>query len=113
MMPMLLCVLVLSLAAAGVSSLLLSRRMFTAGRPGAGDEPRCARCGYELTGLPTERKRCPECGAAFWQAGVAQGPLRRSFGLLAIGAGLLFVALLALLAAMVLLAGLLIRGGVG
>lgn len=112
MMPMLLGVLVLSLAA-GVSSLLLSRRMFAAGRPAAGDEPRCARCGYELTGLPTDRKRCPECGAAFWQAGVAQGLLRHSFGLLAIGAGLLFVALLALLAAMVLLAGLLIRDGVG
>jgi hypothetical protein len=27
------------------------------------DHPLCRRCGYDLTGLPTERDRCPECGA--------------------------------------------------
>ena len=27
------------------------------------DHPVCRRCGYDLTGLPTERDKCPECGS--------------------------------------------------
>lgn len=31
-----------------------------------GSEPNCLRCGYDLTSLPAEHYRCPECG---WHRG--------------------------------------------
>ncbi|MCG8405522.1 MAG: transposase [Phycisphaerales bacterium] len=34
--------------------------LFTARKRGEGDDPHCLMCGYNLTGLSSER--CPECG---------------------------------------------------
>ena len=36
-----------------------------------GTEPRCGRCGYNLTGSQSDR--CPECGLRFIEAGVVKG----------------------------------------
>ena len=52
-----------------------------------GDEPRCKKCAYNLTGLTSER--CPECGSPILPDGIAYGTLRRRWSLFAGGALLL------------------------
>lgn len=42
-----------------------------------GNEPRCARCDYNLTGLPQDSKRCPECGRPFSEGQTVRGARRR------------------------------------
>lgn len=55
-----------------------------------GPEPRCAVCGYDLTGAPvpwSQDDRCPECGGLFRRTGgTVQGQRRVHRGLLAFGA---------------------------
>lgn len=40
-----------------------------------GDAPHCRKCGYNLTGLPSEA--CPECGSSCTGRGVAVGRKQR------------------------------------
>lgn len=71
---------VLAIIAAGLITLLL-----IAGARGryVGGEPRCRRCGYQLTGLQSER--CPECGLTLDQRNIVYGRRRYRWALLAIG----------------------------
>ncbi|HRX83997.1 MAG TPA: hypothetical protein P5572_03145 [Phycisphaerae bacterium] len=48
-----------------------------------GNEPRCPKCGYNLTG--TSSDACPECGAATTQMGVVYGARRRRPGFILFG----------------------------
>lgn len=51
-----------------------------------GGEPRCAVCGFDLTGLYSETERCPECGGALKQRGaVLKGRHVRRWRMLTIG----------------------------
>ena len=45
----------------GVLGLILLRRGLRGRR--IGDHPVCRKCGFDLYGLPQDRKVCPECGA--------------------------------------------------
>lgn len=54
-----------------------------------GDEPRCRRCNYELTGLVSER--CPECGAEVSEKNTVKGARRRNRRFLVIASVILGV----------------------
>ncbi len=56
-----------------------------------GDEPRCRRCGYNLTGLPGER--CPECGTELSVGRIVIGTRRRRYPSLGVGLALLLLSI--------------------
>lgn len=49
-----------------VGALLLVKSQMSVGR-----DPRCGHCGYQLSGLTSNR--CPECGRLFIEAGISLG----------------------------------------
>lgn len=68
--------------AAGITLLLLARR-------GGLGYPACGQCGYDVSGSVGSVTRCPECGAAFTEAGIMpptrrDRPFMRTAGLLLI-----------------------------
>jgi hypothetical protein len=95
LLPCTLAMLPAIVLAAGIALTIMGR-----GRR-VGDEPHCRKCGYNLTGLPSER--CPECGRPATGRNVIIGTRQRRWRLLAPGLALLLLGLLggsALLAAM-------------
>src|SRR5688500_393196 len=42
-----------------------------------GDHPHCARCDFDLFGLPPGQQRCPECGAGLAAVGARRTGVRR------------------------------------
>src|SRR5687768_9945893 len=56
-------------------ALFLLLRAWRGGR--TGDHPHCAKCDFDLFGLPPEQQRCPECGAELAAAGASRKGKRR------------------------------------
>ncbi len=56
-----------------------------------GNEPRCRKCGYNLTGLTSEQ--CPECGSAASDKNVVVGVRRRQWRALVLGLFFLLVSI--------------------
>jgi hypothetical protein len=80
-------IIVAAVGLAFVAGLILFIRGWRGRR--VGDEPRCRKCGYNLTGLTSEN--CPECGTAASGANVVRGQRRRRRGALVSGLVLLAI----------------------
>lgn len=76
---------------AAITLLLLAAALLTRGLIGhrVGEEPRCRKCNYNLTGV--ESKKCPECGRAWTIESAPKGLRHRSKRLIALGAPLLLI----------------------
>src|SRR6188508_1582710 len=70
------------------------------------DHPLCRRCGFDLTGKPETSTRCPECGSDLTHPrAIRHGHRKRRPALIATGATLLMVMLLAVGAGLWAMAG--------